>query len=117
MAVGADRAHARAVLVVDRALELGVDVLAHLVAADAELLSVGPRKAVGAGREHDERDAERHGEDSRAERDARAGLAALAQVLPPAHRLSAQDVCDRVLDVAIVLRLDDLVTLFLAVNL
>src|SRR5438046_1125886 len=83
VAVGADRTHARAVDVVDRALELGVHVVLHLVAADAELFGVGPGEARGP-RHHQDRGKEQPDEQhAGAERDARASLAALLQVLPP----------------------------------
>src|SRR6185295_3991491 len=83
VAVGAHGAHTRAVDFVDAALELGVDVVAHLVAADAELERVGPREARRPGREEHAADDDGEKQHSRPERHPRAGLAALAQIGPP----------------------------------
>src|SRR5262245_24808710 len=71
--VGTDRAHAAAVGVVYRPLELGIDVFAHLVASLAEGLGVGELHCgVEAAPEHDAGDERADDEETQAQMGARA---------------------------------------------
>src|SRR5690606_26133030 len=92
VAVRAGGAHARAVAVVDGGLEFLVDVVTHLVAADAELLGVGDLQGgVEAAPEHDAGDEPAQGQEAQAEVDAgRAqgappGFQPPSRAPPPAH--------------------------------
>ncbi len=72
VAIGAGGAHAGAVGIVDGRLQLLKDVVAHLVAADAELFGVGDfHRSIEASPEHDPRQKPTDGQEPEAERPAR----------------------------------------------
>src|SRR5262245_26721899 len=85
MAVRARGLDPRAVLVVDRALELRVRVVAQLVAADAELLRGGEMQRGGAGADHGAADHEAENQNRNGESQRRAVRVSLAEAVPPAH--------------------------------